>query len=74
MVNNLLGYLLGALEADEVEQVSRAVHSDPNVSGQLELLRRAFEPLELCRQPIEPPSNLGVRTWILVQQSVTVRT
>jgi anti-sigma-K factor RskA len=74
MVDNLLGYLLGALEANEAEQVSCAMRSDPRVYHQLELLRRAFEPLELCRQAIEPPPDLALRTWVLIQQSITVRT
>lgn len=72
MVDNLLGYLLGALESNDIEEVVRALESNPDLGRQVELLRRALEPLELCPEPIEPPPNLAVRTWILVQQSAAV--
>ena len=68
VVENLLGYLLGALETDDLEQLSLAIESDPELRRQLELLREALEPLELCREAIDAPPDLAIRTWGLIRQ------
>lgn len=69
MVDNLLGYLLGALEAEDIEQVSLALQSDPQLQRQLELVRRALEPLEFCRETVDAPPDLAVRTWVVIRQN-----
>ena len=69
MVETLLGYLLGALETDDVEQLSIALESDPELRRQLELLRLALEPLELCCDAVDAPTDLAVRTWVVIRQN-----
>lgn len=69
MVDNLLGYLLGALEAEDLEQVSFALQSDPQLQRQLELVRQALEPLEFCREAVNAPPDLAVRTWVVIRQN-----
>lgn len=69
MVDNLLGYLLGALEAEDIEQVSLALQSDPQLQRQLELVRRALEPLECCSEAVDAPPDLAVRTWVVIRQN-----
>ena len=71
MVDNLLGYLLGALETEDFEQISLALESDPELRRQLEVFRQALEPLELCREAIASPPDLAVRTWVVIRQNVT---
>lgn len=71
MIETLLGYLLGALETDDVEQISLALESDPDLRRQLELLRFALEPLELCGDAIDAPADLAVRTWVVIRQQAT---
>lgn len=70
MVDNLLGYLLGALDAEDLEQVSLALASDLELQRQLEQVRQALEPLHLCRDEINTPPDLAVRTWVVVRQRV----
>ena len=71
MVETLLGYLLGALDADDVEQLSQALKSDPELCRQLDLLRLALEPLELCGDAIDAPADLAIRTWTVIRQQTT---
>lgn len=69
MVETLIGYLLGALEADDLEQLSSLLESDPELQRQLELLRQAMEPLELCRrEAIAAPADLAIRTWVVIRE------
>jgi len=70
VVDNLLGYLLGALETEDLEQISLALESDPELQRQLEVFRQALEPLELCREAITSPPDLAVRTWVVIRQNV----
>lgn len=74
MIDDLLGYLLEALESDDAEEIVRALQAEPELAAQLELLRCALEPLELCRPilVLAPPPDLAERTWVLVRQSMTV--
>jgi prepilin-type processing-associated H-X9-DG protein len=62
MNENLLGYLLNALEPDEARQVEAAVRADPAAKEQLERLRQALEPLALDLEQPDPPPGLVVRT------------
>ena len=71
VVETLLGYLLGALDADDVEQLSLALQSDPELCRQLELLRLALEPLELCCEAIDAPADLAIRTWTVIRMQST---
>jgi hypothetical protein len=55
MQEDLLGYLLGALEPDEMRRVAQWLRDDPLAKAQLEQLERLLEPLEGSVRPIEPP-------------------
>lgn len=69
MVETLIGYLLGALDAEDVEQLSGLLETDPELQRQLELLRQSLEPLELCRcEAIDAPADLAVRTWVVIRE------
>jgi hypothetical protein len=72
MIDILLGYLLDALESHDTEEVLRALQSEPELNRQLELLRQALVPLEMCREVITAPPNLAERTWVLIHQTATV--
>lgn len=57
----LIGYLLGALEADEVERVEQMLQ-DLESRRQLEILRLSLVPLEADRFDVEVPAQLAIRT------------
>jgi hypothetical protein len=65
MRERLLGYLFGALDDAETLQVEMAL-ADPRIGAalrrDLDALRRAVKPLELDRQPLQPPPGLAGRT------------
>lgn len=58
----LLGYLLDALEDDERQQLQQELANDPQLRHQLESLRAAIQPMEPTRELIEPPPGLAQRT------------
>ncbi len=58
----LLGYLLDALEDDERRQIQDDLSKDPQLRQQLETLRVVLAPMELSREPIDPPRGLAHRT------------
>jgi hypothetical protein len=62
MEENLVGYLLDALDADERREVERRMREQPEARSRLDVLRRALEPLALDRDTIEPPADLWERT------------
>jgi hypothetical protein len=55
MHEDFLGYLLGALEPDEMRRVAELVRKDPEARRQLAEIERSLEPLEEGYQPVEPP-------------------
>ncbi|MCS7306386.1 MAG: hypothetical protein NZ602_14920 [Thermoguttaceae bacterium] len=63
---DLLGYLLDALEEPERQQVHAALAQQESLQQQLEDLRRLISFLELAHQMPEPPPGLAERTcqWI----------
>jgi hypothetical protein len=67
---NLVGYLLNALEDDERQAVERGLAVDPSIRQRLELLREALEPLEADAVPPEPPGDLWQRTLARIEQEV----
>jgi len=72
VVETLIGYLLGALDADDVERLTSLLETDPELQRQLDLLRLALEPLELCRrEAIDAPADLAVRTWVVIREVST---
>jgi hypothetical protein len=66
--DNLVGYLLNALDTDTQREIESLVRSDPDARQRLELLRRALEPLAADRDDIEPPSGLRMRTLARVAE------
>jgi prepilin-type processing-associated H-X9-DG protein len=62
MDENLVGYLLNALDPETQRQVEAHLAADPQAREKLEVLRRAIEPLAADRDNIEPPPGLAVRT------------
>lgn len=62
MEDNLVGYLLNALDPDVHRETEDYLRSHPEAQKRLETLRRALEPLEADRDGMEPPPGLWVRT------------
>jgi hypothetical protein len=62
MDDNLVGYLLNALDPQTQRDVEAYLKTDPQAQQRLELLRRALEPLAADREEIEPPAGLVYRT------------
>jgi hypothetical protein len=61
---HLLGYLLGALERTEHEQVEADLDQNPNLRAELYRVEACLDRLGLDRHPswLEPPPGLAVRT------------
>jgi hypothetical protein len=62
MDEQLLGYLIDALEPDERREVESYLQLNPEANEQLENLRLALEPLASDAEPIDPPDGLWLRT------------
>lgn len=63
MHEDLIGYLLGALEPHEMRRVEAWLRDDPEARGHLAEAERMLRPLEEHFEPIEPPpSDLIART------------
>jgi hypothetical protein len=59
---NLVGYLLNALDAESQLEVEEYLATNREAKRQLELLRQALAPLEADREAVQPPPDLRVRT------------
>src|SRR5256885_10117557 len=57
----LLGYLLGALEEGEHRQIEAQLRHDPSLRAELARLRQCLEPLENSWRPVCPPAGLWQR-------------
>jgi hypothetical protein len=68
MEKDLLGFVVGALDADEHRQVQQHLAADAEAHEELAALQRAVEPLALDRIPIEPPGGLAERTLAFVEE------
>ena len=68
MDENLIGYLLNALEPREQREVEDALHNFPETQRRLELLRQALDPLAVDSEASDPPSGLWVRTLARVAE------
>jgi len=62
MKDNLVGYLLNALDADTHRDVETYLAANSDARQELEALRRTLEPLSADRAEVEPPAGLVVRT------------
>ncbi len=55
MHEDLIGYLLGALEPHEMRRVAQWLEEDPEARQELEAIERSLRPLEEAYEPPEPP-------------------
>lgn len=58
----ILGYLLGALDDSEMEQVEARLRADPAYGRELARVRRQLEDLEMAADECQPPPGLVQRT------------
>jgi hypothetical protein len=77
MRNELVGYVLNALDDDETRAVEAALAAAPQddpLRRELDVLRRAIEPLGRDRSPCDPPPGLADRTLrFVVGQTAAAR-
>jgi len=68
----LVGYLLDALEEEEVRHVEQTLQTSMTIRQRLEVLRLALFPLEADREHVSPPAGLAARTCKRIrEQSAT---
>lgn len=72
MREQLLGYLMEALEADERQRLEEALRRDPGLQRDLELLHESLEPLRADDAWFDPPQNLASRTCERVMSQARV--
>lgn len=58
----LLGYLIGALDEPEQRRIERRLQTDPHWQAELDAVRESLRPLQLARQTCSPPPGLAART------------
>ena len=73
MREHLLGYLLGALEPTEHEQVEARLLEDPALQADLERLQSKVAPLAADEEEFEPPAGLAARTCNFVAARATAK-
>lgn len=62
MEENLVGYLLEALDAETHRQVEASLRASPQLQTRLQLLKRALAPLSADADAVEPPTGLYLST------------
>jgi len=67
MREDLLGYLLNALDEDERQRVFETLQNDPQLRQELESLRRQLRPLDATNVDYEPPPALADLACELVE-------
>ena len=70
MREELLGYLLEALEPDERASVEERLRHDAKLQQELELLHESLEPLRADTKVFEPPVGLALRTCTLIDRNI----
>ena len=68
MQEDLLGYLLGALDGPEHDKVKARVERDDSSRAEMLSLEQWLEPLEEVRWDFEPPAGLAANTCQLVAE------
>lgn len=68
MEENLVGYLLGALDSESHREVESYLNGNPEAQQRLDLLRRSLAPLESDRDTIAPPPGLALRTLAAIAE------
>lgn len=74
MREQLLGYLLGAVEEDERRKVEASINGNADLKRDLCLLRRCLEPLAADSEGPDPPPDLARRTCAFVAYRTAVLT
>ena len=68
----LLGYLMNALEDDEISHVERELLRQPTLRAELAALQQELSPLNAVYESVAPPPNLARRTcdkiWAAVER------
>lgn len=59
---DLVGYLLGLLDPDELARTEATLRVDPTARSRLERLRQNLAPLAAVRDGVDPPAELAART------------
>jgi anti-sigma-K factor RskA len=67
MNDQLVGYLIGALEIDDSRQVDQNLVECEETRRKLEIFRLALFPLEAIEHA-DPPAQLALRTCELIQR------
>jgi hypothetical protein len=65
MNEDIIGFVMGALDAQEHQRIENLMRSDTNLQSQVDLIRRSLLPLESYRH-CEPPSDLYNQTLVYV--------
>lgn len=75
MHEDLLGYLMGALDADEQARVEAELANSAQLREELEHLRRCLEPLDAIREAadVDPPAGLAERVCDAVDAQAAAR-
>jgi len=69
MQEDLLGYLLGALDDDDMHRISELLKNDPELRKGLEELKKTIDVMEDAYVPTEPPpADLVSRTLELIDE------
>jgi len=69
MNEDIIGYVMGALDAQEHQRIEDLLRSDTDLQSQVDLIRRSLQPLESYRH-CEPPSDLHNQTLAYVFDQV----
>lgn len=62
----LLGYVLGALDEDEHRHIDARLRREPHLRQNLKTVRSSLQPLQSTRRVYEPPTGLAERTCRMV--------
>ena len=67
----LLGYLLDALEDNEQADIEKILNDDAELQRELAVLNRALSPLDASRREFSPPPGLVAKTCAFVGEDVS---
>lgn len=68
MDENLIGYALNALDADDHRRTEEYLRDHPEAKRKLGLIQKALKPLATDREPMNPPADLVDRTMSRVSE------
>ena len=70
MEENFIGYVLGSLDPETQRSVEAFLAEHPEAMQQIEVLKRAMEPLAGDRDVFDPPEDLALRTIARVAEHI----